>query len=59
MFLIIYLSIKNSEGRAKLLKELMRLFGRLVTNYDAIKESIFFGFTALDESTKLSDLSFS
>ena len=56
MFLISYTSIKNSDGRAKLLKELMRLFGRLVTNIDAIKSSIFFGFTSVDDKTVIDDI---
>ena len=38
----------SPDGRGKLLKELMRLFGRLVSNIDAVKESIFFGFTAVE-----------
>ena len=34
----------------------MRLFGRLVSNIDAVKESIFFGFTDVDQNTQIDDI---
>lgn len=34
----------------------MRLFGRLVSNIDAVKESIFFGFTDVDQQTEINDI---
>ena len=56
MFLIGYQSIRSKDGRGKLLKDLMRLFGRLVSNIEAVKESIFFGFTDVSEDTNIENI---
>ena len=34
----------------------MRLFGRLVTDIESMKRSIFFGFTSVDEDTDIEEI---